>query len=335
MSSNERARRLAEAASSVHRNELPAFERLVALGESMCLGSAESVSADVARELRSSLQAQPPSAEALRDARYELGELLERPSVVLGDPDADSSRRVLELLRLRARHEHARFACESMGLGEAWALDLEDACIEFDDALAPSLHRLVPFNSVRGLEIALVEPTLRQRFPFWRAGAGLRSDVLAMLPDVAALCVRFPEAADELLALEVVERRLRDGGDAAGRPGSLGRWIAAKSKHAAASGTLRMAAAGVVPRDSLVRTPTCEISWMPPSLLVVDVLEPLREGLLPTMALPGGTIIPAGPVEGALDRYAFEIGTEVLDAMRVTVRVPMRDHTEEIGLPRD
>ena len=96
-----------------------------------------------------------------------------------------------------------------------------------------------------------------------------------------------------------------------------------------------MAAAGAATRESLLRRPEFELSWMEPSLLVLDVLAPLRAGLVPTLRLPGGTIIPAALVEGTLDRYAFEIGGEVLDAMRVTMIVPIRAHVEEVSLPLD
>jgi len=112
-----------------------------------------------------------------------------------------------ELLRLGA----------STALGDGTPLsDQDELAIEiFDALLSPEVHRLVPFNHVRGELEQEIAPRHRRRF-WWRfEGVGLDPAAWDALASVAALVARFDAARQRFEALVAVERVLK--GDAAAK----------------------------------------------------------------------------------------------------------------------
>ena len=220
----ERRRRLDLARAALADESLSAFDRAAAWGDSRSLGVTPPGPERLAADLASAL-AGDAKAGALRGATLDLLEILSLPSSELGVRGDAAEARIVEVLRLRSACENVRIVIESLGFESDATSDLIDACLEFDDCLAPVMHRLVTFNAVREPEAAVLDRGSRARYPWWVRGVGIRPDAVAVLPEVAALVVAFPEAEAELTTLQQVERSLRRPPGSHTNVTSLGAWI--------------------------------------------------------------------------------------------------------------
>ena len=185
-----------------------------------------------------------------------------------------------------------------LGRGAQPSLEEESALIAFEEALRPALWRLTAFNEWRALEVAWMPPAYRARFWWWSEACEVDPRGALHLDAVAELIARFPEAEARLHQLAATELLLRSH-EPALQIVDLAAWIRGRTPQVA------MAASTGVREQVLYAHASFTLSLLPPSTLLVDLLE-RRGPELPRLRL-GARVVEAEPVPNALERYRFDL----------------------------
>lgn len=276
---------------------------------------------------------------ALEDAATTLVALLERRALGTGEVTDEALREgVLAALAARDRVEHRILGATAiLGAAPDLAPEEESAILVFEALVRPALFRMVEVNALRQERLAKIAPLRRAAFWWWSEGADVAPTAVASLVAVAHLCARFPAAADQLAALVAAQRAWDEEGRArrAAKVVSLGGWLRRKAEEARSlpPQAVAMAAAQAEEEIALVDDARFQISWAPPDTLVIDLVADRAPFGLPMIRVGDGEPAPAIAVEGAVERFAVQLGEAVLGSARVTLIVPLAEGSIEVLLP--
>lgn len=258
------------------------------------------------------------------------------PDLVL-DPGRAEVRNALDAaLKARDAVELLLIGAETiLGSAPELGFEHESYLLEFDGAVRPELWRLVPLNSLRALGLEWMDPQQRPRF-WWRfEGSDLPDSALEALADSAALIARFPLVSAWFARLQQGDRRLREApADPAGMEVvSLSAWLRARRAAAAQAtvGEPSLAVGFSEGETVLVSRSDYQISYRPPSALIVDVLMDLAADESPTLLVAGARV----GFELVLDceqRYELVLTQGMLDATSVTLELPGANGEQTVEL---
>ncbi len=268
-------------------------------------------------------------ARALEDAAIRCGELL-----ASDEPDVPD---LLTQLATRDRAEH-----ELLGAAFLAARGVEDVerassvRTVFDDAMAPDAWRLVASNDARQRARAAIAPSLRSRFWWWNRGAGLPPHAASALAAVAELVATFSDVRAHFESLVRAKEAWTKPVRAAVPLTTVRAWLFARAQRSHDGVSLAAAAGGVADERLVLVTDECEVSFVPPSLLVVDLLADRRDDARPQLRT-GARHAPLDAVENAVERFSLELDAASLDAPDIDIVLPLRsgDTTVTIGALRD
>lgn len=265
---------------------------------------------------------------ALEDAGVAIADAL-----AANDEDVAATETVLaNALEVRDRIEYVLLAAEQASASApALSLDQQIFLVEFDHLVRPLLSRLTAFNELRGEIASTVMPALRARFWWWCEGVSIAPGAATHLAAVAELIERFPDARAQLDALVAAARAVR--ATAAEQPAPkvtrLAEWVAHRRRGRPAE--LRIAAASSDERIDVATTAEYEVSWRPPSAIVIDVhVEPRAA---PHARLPSGRVLASSLVPRTVHRYRIMLDAEALAEDAFVVVIPLAGGDVDVAFP--